>query len=333
MYLYAIDCDAKIKTCYSLSVASFRIEFVLIILLLVSCKKDAASKNEGPLRVLTYSSMLGEGSLGEFIIKNYNEGCLQELKAPCSLELIPEDGVSSLSSAFVKNKNFDAVLGLDEWQKVEVLQNRDSAESILFARSPHAIIVNMKSWPANKPLPNSWAELSQYKDILILQDPRVSVVGLGWLKAIQVHKLISPKNAKELVHKNFPSWSLSYSAFTKGLAPMIWSYHSSEAYHLCSGDGAGQFKALSLLEGYPQQEEWVVVSNSAPKAAALYFKKVLLSKTVQNLIAEKNYMFPAVEGASTPDCFKKLSPVGTLLDQDPTVSAQKSKQWIDEWSL
>jgi len=281
--------------------------------------------------------MTGKDSLGELIAQAFKRNCVaSKTSSSCELELIPEDGASSLQASFVKNKNFDAVLGLDEWQSIETLAHREVRDSILFARSPYALIVNLNTWPKGQALPKTWKDLSKLKDLLIVQDPRVSVVGLGWIKAIHVHHLISPEDAKRLTHKTFPSWSLSYSSFSKGMAPLIWSYQTSESYHRCNeekGEKAqAQFRALALEEGYPQQEEWALVAASADAQLASVLQETLLSPEIQNKIAEKNYMRPIRADAYIPECFSATTSVKALNDPSPKESQALFKGWLDEWS-
>jgi ABC-type thiamine transport system substrate-binding protein len=279
--------------------------------------------------------MMGEGSLGEVIQKTYSQLCLARSTSQewCRIEIVPEEGASSLVASFIKNKNIDAVLGLDDWQMIEARKHRASQNPILFAKSPHALIVNLKVWPKEEPLPKSWKELLPHKNKIIIQDPRVSVVGLGWIKAIYVHKLLSLKEAQSLTQKSFPSWSLSYESFTKGAAPLIWSYQTSEAYHICNNDGAEQFKVLPLEEGYPQQEEWALLAETLSEKHSSLLKETLLSDAVQNQIAAKNYMLPAKESAQVPDCFLKVTPVKVLHDPSPETNQASSQAWRDSWSL
>src|SRR5690606_15259228 len=139
------------------------------------------------------------------------------------------------------------------------------------------------AWKDPSRWPKTWAELASRKDEAFIQDPRLSAVGMGWLKAIFVHQLLSLEQSKSLTKKVFPSWSISYSAFLKGGAPLIWSYQSSEAYHRCEEDSQ-RYRVLPLEEGYPVQQEHVVTAVGAPARESALFMEIVLSEEIQSQI-------------------------------------------------
>lgn len=288
-----------------------------------------------PLRVLTYSSLTGKDSLGELIKARFEKKCLASSeRLNCELVLVPEDGESNLVSTYLKNpQNYDALLGLEGLQVEQLRQKSPILRADLFARGPHAFIVDTEQWKNPALWPKKWADLEKFPKSVFMQDPRVSSVGLGWIKAIFVEKLVSPEVAKKITRKVFPSWSLSYDAFQKNGAPLIWSYQSSEAYHRCE-EQSTRYRVLPLAEGYPVQREYFIVPLAEPFPAEKdLLAEVLLSDEIQSQIPKKNWMWPASDKTVLPECFREVTPVKALDDTDLAGAALHLQRWLDQWSL
>ncbi len=71
---------------------------------------------------------------------------------------------------------------------------------------------------------------------IILQDPRSSTPGLGfllWMKSVYGEKAGEAwAKLKPRILTTSPGWSEAYGLFTKGEAPMVFSYVTSPAYHM-----------------------------------------------------------------------------------------------------
>jgi thiamine transport system substrate-binding protein len=288
-----------------------------------------------PLRVLTYSSLTGKDSLGASIKESYEKKCraLAE-KLNCELVFVPEDGESNLVATYLKNpKNYDALLGLEGLQVEQLRQKSPILRADLFARGPHAFIVDTEQWKDPALWPKKWADLKKFPSSVFLQDPRVSSVGLGWIKAIFMHQLIDLDVARKITRKVFPSWSLSYDAFQKKGAPLVWSYQSSEAYHRCE-EKSTRYRVLPLAEGYPVQREYFVVPLAEPLPAEKdLLAEVLLSEEIQTQIPKKNWMWPASDTTAVPDCFREVTPLKALEDAELAGAALHLQRWLDQWSL
>jgi thiamine transport system substrate-binding protein len=290
---------------------------------------------KAPLRVLTYSSLTGPDSLGALIKESFEKKCrASSEKLNCELVLIPEDGESNLVATYLKNpKNYDALLGLEGLQVEQLRQKSPILRAELFARGPHAFIVDTEQWKDPDLWPKKWADLEKFPSSVFIQDPRVSSVGLGWIKAIFLQQLVSPEVARKITRKVFPSWSLSYDAFQKNGAPLVWSYQSSEAYHRCE-EKSVRYRALPLADGYPVQREYFVVPLAEPLPAEKdLLAEVLLSDEVQTQIPKKNWMWPASDKTALPDCFREVTPVKALEDADLAGAALHLQRWLDQWSL
>jgi len=286
--------------------------------------------------------MVGKGSLGEAIELEFEKKCL-EIKPDtpnlrCDLVLLPEDGDSNLVASFNrKASHIDGVLGLSELQEKQVRHHPKFLRSTLFAHSPYAFIANTKLFPKNL-WPKNWNEVPQkLEGKVFIQDPRISSAGIGLLKAIHLLKLISSADLKKITKKSFPSWSLSYNSFLKDEAPVVWSYQSSEAYHLCNLEGSDKgdsaFKAIPLEEGYPTQEEWLALSKNLNEIEAKLLEEAVLSDFVQKQIPLKNWMYPTSPSTSLPECYKGLTPLKSLKVSVDQFDSRILQNWLDQWSL
>ncbi|NCN26272.1 thiamine ABC transporter substrate-binding protein [bacterium] len=278
------------------------------------------------LTVLSYSSFLGEGSLGESIKRGFEE------KHPgVKLEFVSSKELSGLFGYLKspRSKNVDVVIGLGEAGHAAALEMNIIDEGRVFERGPFAIVVNTEMI-ATKDFPQSWADLAKVlKNKLLLPDPRFSSAGEGWIRAIYEHQLISPVDSQKLVKTVYPSWSAAYSAFTKGQAPAVWSYLSSEAYHLCHDEK--KFKAIPLKEGYPEQREFVAKLKRSKDANAQVFVDYVLSAEVQSKLPRLNWMFPADSETKLPNCFNGLTQVKSLKASE--LRLDFFQKWTDSWSL
>ena len=276
------------------------------------------------LKVLTYSSFLGKGSLGAFVAEEYKKTCKS-----CVVEFEPVKDLSGLLGELRRRpKSFDVVLGLSERHYQVALDEKLVKRGILFEQSPVVVLADTRRIPKEK-LPVSWAELVKLKKSLIVQDPRFSNTGAEWLRAIYEFELVSPKDSAELTARVYPSWSASYDAFLKGSVPFVWTYLSSQAYHLCHGEK--NFSVLSLKEGFPVQKEFAAVVRAKNSPEASSFVSFLMSSKIQGAIPELNWMFPGSKKVKLPDCFIQLPRVKELSSKKK--SYLEFSNWIDKWSL
>ena len=304
---------------------------LLFLTVLVSASIGAA-----PLKVLSYSSLLGKDSLGEFLEQEFPKFC-----SGCAVQFKSTDEMSGLlgklrtEKSRKKHTQFDAVLGLDSHHYT--LARKEGLINIgrPFDKSPFAFIVDTEKL-AQKDWPKSWGELkNKLAGQVFISDPRLSSPGFGWLRSINLEKLQSLGDSKLLVKRVFPSWSGAYSAFTKGESVAVWSYLSSQAYHMCNEKTVAQqnrYRALPLKEGYPEQVEYFAEASFSQHPMAKDFARFLTSPLVQSAIPLKNWMFPVVAGTPLPECFKGLAPVNSLASE-PNFSKEDVQIWTDQWAL
>jgi thiamine transport system substrate-binding protein len=171
---------------------------------------------------------------------------------------------------------------------------------------------------------------------IILQDPRSSTPGLGFLlwmkqvygdKAAEAWKKLSPR-----ILTVAPGWSEAYALFTKGEAPMVLSYTTSPAYHVIA-ENTDRYKAAPFAEGhYMQVEVGGLVEGSQHKELAAKFLSFMMQPGFQDQIPTNNWMFPAgATSAPLPPAFDQLVKPSKTLLYSPDEVDQNRRAWIDEW--
>lgn len=296
------------------------------------------------LNVLTYDSMLGQGSFGEWLGQEFAKEC-----DGCRVHFVSGKDHAGLAGRIRRDSErkvavlnssatIDVVLGLESHRYRELLQDAKVAGGKAFDRSPFAMIVDRRQWP-QKDWPKTWKDVAQAKtSFLIVQDPRLSETGIGWLRAIFEMKALSLEEAKKVTARVFPSWSSSYSAFLKGQGRAVWTFLTSEAYHRCENAkkniAESEYLAIPLAEGYPVHEEWAALVVGAPSAhpQAQRFLDFVISKRAQEEIPLRNWMLPVNSEAKIPDCYQKLSSVKSWIPTD-AFDPKKLKDWAERWSL
>lgn len=285
------------------------------------------------LTVLTYSSMMGKSSFGEFLQEEYPKLC----GGKCKLNLIIANDAGGLLGRLRKearkNTKTDAnntvVLGLTESDLKIAIDEKLVADSMIFQKSSFAWIVDTKRFPHQ---PKTWKELAAIPSLKLgVQDPRTSNLGLALLAVAFDAKKISSDELKILSRQRFPSWSASYDAFEKGLVDGVWSYQTSALYHLCETPPRSHIKALELEGGYPESKEFLAWAGGAKVEAVTRLKELLKSKLAQEKVIERNWMLPVVDGVALPSCAQGYRPPPVMPISWPSFAERK--RWMDVWSL
>lgn len=179
----------------------------------------------------------------------------------------------------------------------------------------------------------------EFKRRFILEDPRTSTPGLGFLlytvRALPPAEVWSFWRAlKKQWLALVPGWDQAYGLFLKKEAPLAWSYVTSQAYHRAHGDKAGRFESVRLTQGHPIQVEGAFITRTAsPERAKLArdFLQFLISIEAQKRIPERNWMMPAASGVSFPKSFEDLPKLERPVSL-PTDSAEIDailKKWVE----
>lgn len=212
--------------------------------------------------------------------------------------------------------------------EIHKLKLNDLEGFIAFDYGVFAFMADLDDFKKRKILlPQSLTDLlkPEYKKLFVLQDPRMSTPGLGFL-LYTLDTRVNPQSFELLKKlKNqwlalSPSWDASYSMFTHGEVPMVWSYSTSQAYHEEHGDNVGRFKAIEFNEGQPIQLEGVAITDYAQSnpeilGHAKNFVEFLLSSEAQSQIPKTQWMLPVRKDVQLPKSFshlfkpKKLIPI------------------------
>ena len=312
------------------------------------------------LTVYTYDAFQSKWGPGPKLKEEFQAICKCELKFT-----VAADGAALLSRLKMEGKQTkaDVVMGLDSTMTSDAkatqlftalepqaksalpvaIEDQDQFQAIDFGWYAFMYDTNFQqknSNTKNKITPPTTFEQfladPQLKNRVLIQDPRSSSVGLGLLLWIHARfgDLASSK-LKELKMQTMAvghGWSDSYGKFTKGEAPVVLSYSTSEAYHR-EMEKTERYKALKFSDGhYLQVEVAGIIKHSRHIDLAKQFLKFLNTPPAQAIIAGGNWMYPAAEGVSTlPKSYGELIKPDKTLYLPASVVAKNRKQWIAEW--
>ena len=175
----------------------------------------------------------------------------------------------------------------------------------------------------------------EFRDKLILEDPRTSSPGLGFLLwTISVYGenfLYYWERLKPNILTITEGWDTAYGLFTSGEAPMVLSYTTSPAYHVEYEDTT-RYRALIFREGnYLQIEGMGILKGSKNVELAKRFIDFILTEDFQEEIPLTNWMFPVNPRIKLPDSFRYAPTPETILFLDAYKIRKNQKRWIDEW--
>ncbi|MBU6374558.1 MAG: thiamine ABC transporter substrate-binding protein [Bdellovibrionales bacterium] len=307
------------------------------------------------LSVLTYDSFMAEGGLGRELVSRFEKYC--NCKVHVQIAGDAAQLVSRLQLEHVRKKiTSHVVVGIDDslWPEVrsfalEWMPNRKFVHQVELGFVPFDFGVLALMWNpkwkgfSNKapPLPpRYWRDLlsPQWKKRVLLQDPRTSTPGLGFLRGARA---VFGENTsgffRELRSQWLtltPGWSGSYDLFLREEAPLVWSYTSSQAYHRMK-ESDSKFQAIVFEDGNPLQIEGAFIvasatSKSATRQLAQSFLSYLVSPEIQKLIPTRQWMFPAVQGVELPADFRELpKPLKALLPDRKV----ETKKLLSDWEL
>lgn len=302
------------------------------------------------LTVYTYESFTAEWGPGPKVKEAFEKDC------GCTLNFVSvTDGVAMLNRLKLEGAGTEAdvVLGLDTNLTAEA-----KATGLFGPHGQDASKLKLPiAWTDDTFLPYDYAHFAFVYDTeklktpytslkaliddekgekVILEDPRSSTPGLGfllWMRSVYGDEAGAAwAKLKPRILTTTPGWSEAYGLFTKGEAPMVFSYTTSPAYHMVA-ENTARYQAMDFSEGhYLQVEVAGLIANSPEKALAQRFLAFMVSPGFQDAIPTHNWMFP-VSDTSTPlpDAFGKLvKPAKTFLYSPEDVAANR-RAWIDEW--
>lgn len=302
------------------------------------------------LTIYTYESFVSEWGPGAKIKTAFEATC------DCTIDWVGlGDGVATLNRLKLEGQNTkaDIVLGLDTSLTAE------AAATGLFAVHgvDKALAKTPAPWTDDYFLPFDYAHFAVIYDTekikeppksldelvngdptqkIVLQDPRSSTPGLGfllWMKSVYGDKTADAwKKLSPRILTFTPGWGEAYGMFTKGEVPMVLSYTTSPIYHMVA-ENSNRYQAAAFSEGhYLQVEVAGLIGVSKNKKLAEQFLQFMMTAGFQDHIPTNNWMLPAGKTSATlPDAFGKImKPAKTLLFSSEEVFKNR-RAWTDEW--
>lgn len=323
---------------------------LLACLSLIAAAAPFAEAADNTLTVYTYDSFNADWGPGPVVRENFEKVC------DCTVEFIAvADGVALLNRLKLEgpSTNADIILGLDtsvmaeakatglfaphgiDLAKVDVPGGWNDDIFVPYDYGYFAVIYDTRKIATP---PRSLEELvaGDASVKIVIQDPRTSTPGLGfllWMKAVYGDDAAEAwSRLKGRVLTVTPGWSEAYGLFTNGEAEMVLSYTTSPAYHMIA-EGTDRYQAAAFAEGHYLQVELAgitVAGASDPLAAQ--FLAFMTGPGFQDVIPETNWMFPAgrTEAPLDPAFEKLVDPPQTLTIDSEEVAANR-RAWVDEW--
>ena len=289
-------------------------EIIILFFILLNTVAHA----DNILKVGTYDSFAAEWGPGPDIEDGFEKIC------NCDLQFIATSQAGSLSSDIFTNGK-DVILGV-EHNDFDISYNDD-----LWTYYDYGYFAFIYDSSKLDNPPKSMIDLVNRNDLkIVVQDPRTSPVGMGllrWMKSIFENEYQS--NMKKLNKKIItytPGWTESYGMFLNGNADIVLSYSTSPYYHQ-EYENESKYQAIIFEEGHLPTKEIVYVRNDSPnKELGQQFINFLLKKQVQEIIAQKNIMYPVNEEA-VPERMKSLvEPVAINY-----VGSLSAGELVEEW--
>jgi len=315
---------------------------VILLTGLASCKKEKSTD----LVIWTYDSFNSEWGPGPDVSKVFEE------KTGVRITWVSHGDAGEIVSRLIQeenNSNADIILGFDQNLAERVLNSGlleayrpKGAEKIFnelildkefritpFDYSYFAIVYD--SQEISSP-PKSLEDLTlpQFKQKLILIDPRTSSPGLGFFAWV---KDVYGANWKDYWKRLQPSiltisdgWSSAYGLFTRGEAPLVLSYTTSPGYHL-EYEQTERYKAAIFSDGHAMQIEAAgLLKNAKNKENAKKFLDFMISADFQNIIPLTNWMYTVID-IPLPDSFR-INPKS----DKPLLPKPVSEADLNEWA-
>lgn len=323
----------------------------LLFTLLAFCATTVAAQAAETLTVYTYESFVADWGPGPKVKQAFEKDC------GCTLNWVAvTDGVAMLNRLKLEGANTEAdvVLGLDTNLTAEAKatglfgpHGQDASKLTLpiawtddtflpYDYAHFAVIYDTEKIPQAKAYKSLKELIDGEGDKIILEDPRTSTPGLGfllWVKSVYGDKAADAwAKLKPRILTTTPGWSEAYGLFTKGEAPMVLSYTTSPAYHIIA-EKTERYQAMKFAEGhYLQVEVAGLIAKSPEKALAEKFLAFMQKPGFQDAIPENNWMFPAAKTSTAlPAAFDQLVKPDKTFLYTPEEVASNRRQWIDEW--
>ena len=309
------------------------------------------AETEAELVIYAYDSFVAEWGPAPLVMPKFEKRYGVEVKV-----ISVGDAGQVLNRAILERDDpqADIVVGIDNNMlsralEEEVLQpyrspNLDAIPEQLIFDATHAVTpfdygyfaIVYDSEVLDNP-PGSLEELTdpRFRKRIILQDPRTSSPGLGfllWTIAVYGEDYLDYwRRLQPNLLTITDGWDTAYGMFTSGEAPMVLSYTTSPAYHV-EYEQTERYRAALFEEGNYLQIEGMGILKGAPHPTlARRFIDFVLTGEFQSEIPLTNWMYPVDPHVVTPDSFR-FAPKPERSLQLPAEEIRKNRdRWINAW--
>jgi thiamine transport system substrate-binding protein len=176
----------------------------------------------------------------------------------------------------------------------------------------------------------------RFRGKLLLEDPRTSSPGLGFLLwTIAVYGEGWPEYWRRLAPNVLTvtdGWDAAYGMFTSGEAPLVLSYTTSPAYHL-ENEQSERYRAALFPEGhYLQVEGAGLLKGAKHPALGRAFIDYLLTEAFQRELPLTNWMYPVNPAVRLPDSFRLAPRPAKSLSLPPAAIRDGLDGWLSQWT-
>jgi thiamine transport system substrate-binding protein len=325
-------------------------KIALSIALTLGLSGLAVAQSKPVLTVYSYGSFVGKYGPGKTVKERFEAVC------GCELAFVTAEDAGSLVGRLRlegETTKADVVVGLD--------MNLAAEAKALGLFAKHSVPTENLSlpikWSDDIFIPFDWGHLAFVYDTnrlktppaslkelvenpsgptVVLQDPRTSAPGLGfllWMRQVYGDRAGEAwAKLKPRIVTVTKGWSEAYGLFQKGEADMVLSYSTSPAYHV-GAEKKTNFKAAAFAEGHYLHVELAGVTRTAKDPElARRFMAFVLAEPFQSAMPEGNWMFPAVKpAAGLPSSFRDLIEPAKTLVFAPEEVQQNRRAFVDEW--
>jgi thiamine transport system substrate-binding protein len=325
--------------------------FLITVAVLLCGSFGVSYAKDADLVIYTYDSFVAEWGPGPKVIPKFEE------QHGVKVQLISVGDAGQVLNRAILEKNrpkADIIVGVDNNLLAKALnagilvpykpKNLSIIPEDLVFDSSHYIIpfdhgyfaIVFDSKKIQDP-PKSLEDLThqRFRKKLILEDPRTSSPGLGfllWTIAVYGERYTNYwKRLQPNILTITEGWDSAYGLFTSGEAPMVLSYTTSPAYHV-EYENTTRYRAAIFEEGnYLQIEGMGIVKGAPNPALAKKFIDFIITEDFQEEIPLTNWMYPVNPNVQTPDSFRYAPKPKKSLSIDPFDIQKNQDRWIREW--
>ena len=229
---------------------------------------------------------------------------------------------------------------------VDQYQVKGQEALVPFDRSQYCLNYDEKWFKdKGKQAPTSFEDLTkpEYKNLVVVEDPRKSTPGMGLLTATiadQGENAFADywKKLKDNGVEVTGGWTDAFAKFSTsdgGTKPVMAGYASSPAYPTGKEEAGKDVFNMKNMDStcYAAVEYMSALKGAKNTEGAKVLMDYLLSKDAQELVSKVNYMYPVNSQAQLPkDLAEHGAEVKDALNIDPKKVADNRTAWLKTWA-